>query len=168
MNDRYKIRDVMLEKEHSCPYCGFDGTVKDFTLLSIKAPRECRVFLCESCGMHHEVETGLVLKQRAKRRSLIDAGQLSIFYELMVTQEWAYYHAQLDFAPSRRIKIHIMRESERSLCGLVNKTDTGTVMWDGVVNYGDDVCEKCLKSAMRERGSFEVGLPFQASMVQSP
>ena len=81
MSGKYKIRNAILDEEHSCPYCGFDGTLRDFPLLSIKAPRDCRVFLCLNCCMHHEVETELVLKQRAMHVSLIDAGQLSVFEE---------------------------------------------------------------------------------------
>lgn len=150
-NNKYRIRKVMLEQEHSCPYCFFEGLLEDFPLLSIKAPRDCRVFLCSRCGMHHEVETGLVLKQRAKRRSLIDKGQLSMFYELMVTQEWAYYHGQLDFSPSRRIKVHILRDGKRSWCGLTNRTDVGTATWEAVMDYDYDLCKRCKKSATRER-----------------
>ena len=82
MSNKYMIRDSILDEKHDCPYCEFSGTIKDFHLLYIKAPRECRVFLCLCCGMHHEVETGLVLKQRAIREILIDSGQLSMFTDL--------------------------------------------------------------------------------------
>ena len=63
---------------------------------------------------------------------------------VMVTQTWSWFHAQLDFGKSKRIKIHVLRPNEsRSYCGLQSHDDVGEMSWQEFLNLGVDVCSKC-------------------------
>jgi hypothetical protein len=65
---------------------------------------------------------------------------------VMVTQTWAWLRAQLDFHPSKRIKVHILRDGERrSLCGLVNRENEGEMSWPAFLQ--SEPCERCIRKA---------------------
>lgn len=63
---------------------------------------------------------------------------------VMVSQTWSWFHAQLDFPKSKRIKIHVLRPNEsRSYCGLQNHDDVGEMTWEQFIVLGEDACTKC-------------------------
>lgn len=70
---------------------------------------------------------------------------------VMVSQTWSWFHAQLDFPKSKRIKVHILRPKEtRSYCGLQNNDDVGEMTWEQFVGLGEDACSKCRRQAERQ------------------
>jgi hypothetical protein len=61
---------------------------------------------------------------------------------VMVTQTWSWFRAQLDYPKSKRIKLHILGDSNYSLCGLENYDDEGEMEALGVLS-NIDMCKKC-------------------------
>ena len=63
---------------------------------------------------------------------------------VMVSQTWSWFHAQLDFPKSKRIKVHVLHpNSTRSYCGLQNHDDVGEMTWQQFLGLGVDACSKC-------------------------
>ena len=71
--------------------------------------------------------------------------------EIMVTQTWAWLHAQLDYPKYKWIKIHALRPNTNhtySYCGLKNYHDSGDMEIDEFLN-NPHACKKCAKSIRR-------------------
>jgi len=80
---------------------------------------------------------------------------------VMVSQTWAWFHAQLDFPKSKRIKVHVLRPNEaRSYCGLQNHDDVGEMTWEQFIGLGEDACTKCRHLTKRVPDALQLGQMF--------